>query len=151
MDYHKCWKLAAFRMYKYTQKVLMDVTSAYSPIGESACALATHTYQHPTYYFFLSCQFVPQRVSRDICDWRFRPYNTSPCLHTYYEWGTTGSFSSCVGRRLKRNRRTKPAGVVHVEAVQVAIAAVNVPNVSATIAEADRRQRPPISVCSIFL
>ena len=26
-----------------------DVTSAYSPIGESACALATHTYQNLTY------------------------------------------------------------------------------------------------------
>ena len=41
-------------MYKYTQKALRDVTSGYSPIGESACALATHTYQNITYSIYLS-------------------------------------------------------------------------------------------------
>ena len=111
----------------------------------------TRTKSPLTIFFSLACQFVPRRVSRDICDWRFRPYNSSPCLHTYYEWGTTGSFSGYVGRRLKRNRRANPAGIAHVEAAEVAIAAENAPNDSVTIAEADRRQRPPISICSIFL
>ena len=111
----------------------------------------TRTKSPLTIFFSLACRFVPRRVSRDICDWRFRPFNTSLCLHTYYVWGTTGSFSSYVGRRLKRNRRTKPDGAAHVEVVQVASAAVNAPNASVAAIEVARRQRPPISICSIFL
>ena len=69
---------------------------------------------------------------------------------TYYEWGTTGSFSSYVSRRLKRNQRTEAAGIVHVDVAEDAIAAAHVPNDSEAI-EVVRRQRPPISICSIFL
>ena len=110
----------------------------------------TRTKSPLTIFFSLACQFVPRRDSRDICDWRFRPYNSSSCLHTYYVWGTTGSFSSYVGRRLKRNWRTDAASVVHVAVDQVAIAAANAPNVSVATIEVARRQGPPISICSIF-
>ena len=47
-------KTRCFRVYKYSQKALWVVPSAYSPIGESACALATHTYQNITYSIYLS-------------------------------------------------------------------------------------------------
>ena len=41
-------------MYIYSQKALWVVPSAYSPKGESACALATHTYQNISYSIYLS-------------------------------------------------------------------------------------------------
>ena len=74
-----------------------------------------------------------------------------PELSTYYEWGTTGSISGYVGRRLKRNRRADTVGIAHAVAVEEANAAVNAPNASVAAIEAVRRQRPPMITSSIFL
>ena len=63
----------------------------------------------------------------------------------------TGSITGYVGRGLKRNRRTDAAGIVHVVVAEEATAAAHEPNASDAAIEGAGRQRPPISICSIFL
>ena len=74
-----------------------------------------------------------------------------PELRIYYEWGTTGTIPGYTGRRLKRNQRADAAGIEHDVAVEAANAAVHAPNASDAAIEGVRRQRPPISICCIFL
>ena len=130
-----------------------DVTSAYCSkrrIRMRACH--AHVQIQLLLFFYLSpVSLSLEGFLKGLCDWRFRPYNTSPCLHTYYEWGTTGSFSGYVGKGLKRNWRTNAVGIVHDVVAEVATAAAHDPNASVAASEVARRQRPPPITSSIFL
>ena len=96
----KCWKRAAFRVYIYSQKALWIVPSAYCSkrrIRMRAC----HAHVLNPHLLFFSLSPVSLSLEgflKGICDWRFRPYNTSPCLHTYYL--TSGHFFKFIKRVL---------------------------------------------------
>ena len=136
-----------------TRKRRWDVTSAYSPIGESHARFPRTRTPKPAYYFFLfsTVCLSLEGFFKGFCNSQFIPSSLSTCLHAYFIRAFTASISGYVGRGFKRNRRTDAAGKVHAAVAEAANAAVHVPNASAAAIEVARRQRPPISIRSIFL